>query len=87
MSVIPLTLTIQYITLIITLVINSLQEIEEILFSFNLWDDWDVLDCPRKMYYGIIKDKEVFRQLLNKYYWKPTPVINANPKYNNKKCK
>ena len=85
MSVIPLTLTIQYITLIITLVINSLQEIEEILFSFNLWDDWDVLDCPRKMYYGIIKDKEVFRQLLNKYSWKPMPVINVNPRYNNEK--
>ena len=60
---------------------NFLQEIEEILFSFNLWDDWDVLDCPRKIYYGIIKDKEIFRQLLNKYYWKPTPVINANPRY------
>ena len=60
---------------------NFLQEIEEILFSFNLWDDWDVLDCPRKIYYGIIKDKEIFRQLLNKYYWKPTLVINANPRY------
>ena len=57
---------------------NFLQEIEEILFSFNLWDDWDVLDCPRKIYYGIIKDKEIFRQLLNKYYWKPTLVINAH---------
>ena len=31
--------------------------------------------------YGIIKDKEIFRQLLNKYYWKPTLVINANPRY------
>ena len=60
---------------------KSLQEVEEILFSFNLWDDWDVLDCPRKIYYGIIKDKEIFRQLLNKYYWKPTLVINANPRY------
>ena len=28
-----------------------------------------------------IKDKEIFRQLLDKYYWKPTPVINANPRY------
>lgn len=64
---------------------NFLQEIEEILFSFNLWDDWDVLDCPRKIYYGIIKDKEVFRQLLNKYSWKPMPVINVNPRYNNEK--
>ena len=48
---------------------------------FNSLQDWDILDCPRKIYYGIIKDKEIFRQLLNKYYWKPTLVINANPRY------
>ena len=37
---------------------NSLQEIEEILFSFNLWDDWDVLDCPRRYIMESLKIKK-----------------------------
>lgn len=65
---------------------NSLSEIEEILFSFNIWDDWDELDCPRKIYYGIIKDKESFRHTLNEYCMEEeTSIINANPRYNKEK--
>lgn len=37
----------------------------------------------KTIYNYLVKDKERFRQILNKYGWGvATPVINANPKYN-----
>ena len=40
----------------------------------------------KTIYNYLVKDKERFRQILNKYGWGvATPVINANPKYNKNK--
>ena len=37
----------------------------------------------KTIYNYLVKDKERFRQILNKYGWGvATPMINANPRYN-----
>ena len=65
---------------VIRLISSKKNEPEWLLeFRLKAYRHWLTLEMPT---WGIIKDKEIFRQLLNKYYWKPTLVINANPRYN-----
>ena len=42
-------------------------DIEAMLLADYQWYDYDVLDDMRKVYFGVVKDRTLFKKMLDEY--------------------